>query len=248
MKSLAILGGMGPRATMMFYEQILNETKVNKDWEHIPCVINIATDIPSRTLVAQGKEDEKTLIDKSIIHIYEMLWTLGLTGGYIASPCNSFSFFRNKIIKELEKYEEYDGLDINKIWIDIIEITSKEVLSKGYTKPLILGGWIVNNKREDMYEKYFPDAVYLDDNKQTNQFIEDIKTNSANIDNKKSYDNFIDLLNSIEEKELNFDCIILACTELIILKDDMFFNERNYKIFDSSSIYAREIVRICKSE
>jgi aspartate racemase len=231
MKTLGILGGMGPYATMMFYEQILKETKANKDWEYIPCIIDIATDIPSRTLVAQGKESETELIVRSSEHIRRIVGSSDI----ICAPCNSFHYFKNKICNYL--MNQYWSID----WPDIIEITSKEVLSKGYTHPLILGGWIVNNKREDMYGKYFPDAVYLNQVWQNHiiKIIELIKTN-------KDYSIELNQLLTYLYYSNTFDSVILGCTELIQIQEPLYIIRPYISVFDSSSIYAREIVKLCK--
>ena len=48
-KVVGVLGGMGPYATLLFYENILNLTDADKDWDHVHLVIDNNTKIPSRT-------------------------------------------------------------------------------------------------------------------------------------------------------------------------------------------------------
>ena len=37
-KVVGVLGGMGPYATLLFYENILNLTDADKDWDHVHLV------------------------------------------------------------------------------------------------------------------------------------------------------------------------------------------------------------------
>jgi aspartate racemase len=224
MKTLGILGGMGHYATLQFYNKILEYDKVNNDFQRIPCIIDIQTDIPSRTLVAMGKENENILIANSIFHINYLCAKADI----ICTPCNSFHYFRNKIIEQTF---------FNVIWPDMVEIVSKELLSKEYNKPLILGGWIVNNKQNEMYGKYFPEAVYLNEKEQDhiNRCIEYIKQNK-----QVDFDNF--LSHYYWANKDKYDCILLACTELT----SNLFQYKQVEYFDSSFIYAKEIVKLCK--
>ena len=48
-KTIGILGGMGPYATVYFYKQILDSTPVKKDWDHFRILIDSNVKIPSRT-------------------------------------------------------------------------------------------------------------------------------------------------------------------------------------------------------
>ena len=46
---LGILGGMGPQATQVFYQRILDKTDARRDQEHLPTLIWSDTGMPDRT-------------------------------------------------------------------------------------------------------------------------------------------------------------------------------------------------------
>jgi len=49
MKTVGILGGMGPYATLFFYKMLLDLTPAKKDWDHLHVVIDSNPHIPSRS-------------------------------------------------------------------------------------------------------------------------------------------------------------------------------------------------------
>ena len=48
-KTLGIIGGVGPLATMLIGEMIVRRTKAQKDQEHVHTIIDNDTSIPDRT-------------------------------------------------------------------------------------------------------------------------------------------------------------------------------------------------------
>jgi aspartate racemase len=70
-KKLGIIGGMGPAASLLFYEMVIKNTAASRDQEHIDMVILNHATIPDRTealagggrgeLLAKLTEDAKTL-------------------------------------------------------------------------------------------------------------------------------------------------------------------------------------------
>ena len=55
-KVIGILGGMGPYATLYFFQNILQLTNAEKDWDHVHVVIDNNITIPSRTRAIVFKE------------------------------------------------------------------------------------------------------------------------------------------------------------------------------------------------
>ena len=54
MKTIGIIGGMGPLATVDLYSRIVMRTKAQKDQDHIHVIIDSNTDIPDRTKAILG--------------------------------------------------------------------------------------------------------------------------------------------------------------------------------------------------
>ena len=195
-KILGILGGMGPFATLHFFQEILKSTDAKKDWEHLRIIIDNNVDIPSRTRALLYKEESP------VEAIREACFNLvGMGCDYIAVPCNSAHYFFDDVIKN------------NKIpWVNMIEIISDKL--KNYESVLILGGYTVITKK--IYNKYLNNIIYLSDNNIVYEIIEDIKINKVN------FNRVFNLYDEINK--LNAGCVLLGCTELPITLDAKHIN------------------------
>ena len=96
-KRLGILGGMGPQATQIFYQWILDRTDADRDQEHIPALILSDTAMPDRTraiLDGQGEPVFRRLLEDALL-----LERSGCTA--IAIPCNTSHYFVPRVQAEL---------------------------------------------------------------------------------------------------------------------------------------------------
>ncbi len=122
MKTIGIIGGMGPLATVDLYRRIVCRTKALKDKEHIRVLIDSNTNIPDRTeaIIANGEDPTAELIKSA--KILEQ-------GGadFLIMPCNTAHYFIDKI-KE----------NVHIPFIDMIEETVKYTLNK-YGKDTVVG-------------------------------------------------------------------------------------------------------------
>ncbi len=157
MKTLGILGGMGPWATLNFFKEILNNTEAEKDWDHLHIIIDNNVDIPSRTraLVYNEKSPETDMK----IACYNLM-NSGCE--YIAVPCNSAHYFYDDVVK---------GTDIP--WVNMLEVVARQVAH--YKKVLVLGGYATVVKKS--YDRYLDNTIYLDDYAEIYELIESIKVN-----------------------------------------------------------------------
>lgn len=94
---LGILGGMGPQATQIFYQRILDRTDAECDQEHLPTLILSDTEMPDRTTAILSGEGEK--VYQRLLADARLLERNGCTA--IAIPCNTSHYFVDKLQKEL---------------------------------------------------------------------------------------------------------------------------------------------------
>lgn len=95
---LGILGGMGPQATQIFYQRILDRTDAECDQEHLPTLILSDTEMPDRTeAILGGREDR--VFDR-LLEDARLLEREGCTA--IAIPCNTSHYFVDRLQGELE--------------------------------------------------------------------------------------------------------------------------------------------------
>lgn len=94
---LGILGGMGPQATQIFYQRILDRTDASCDQEHLPALILSDTEMPDRTVAILSGEGEK--VYRRLLADAQLLEQSGCTA--VAIPCNTSHYFADELQKEL---------------------------------------------------------------------------------------------------------------------------------------------------
>jgi aspartate racemase len=95
-KTIGILGGMGPEATIYMFRLIVKLTKVEKDQDHIPLIVFNNPKIPDRTtaIVSSGPSPLPFLIDSAIF--------LEKAGAdFILMPCVTAHYFYKEIVKHI---------------------------------------------------------------------------------------------------------------------------------------------------
>ncbi len=92
-KKLGVLGGLGPMATVYFYELITLHTKASKDQDHIDMVISSCPSTPDRTafILGQSEEDPFASMEQEAKHL------VAYGADVLAIPCNTAHFFYEKL-------------------------------------------------------------------------------------------------------------------------------------------------------
>lgn len=94
---LGILGGMGPQATQVFYQRILNRTDASCDQEHLPTLILSDTEVPDRTAAILSGREEPVFC--RLLEGAKLLEREHCTA--IAIPCNTSHHFVDRMQAEL---------------------------------------------------------------------------------------------------------------------------------------------------
>jgi aspartate racemase len=96
-KTIGVIGGMGPQATVDFFQKILDNTRVERDQDHIHVIIDNNPQIPDRTafLLGKGESPLKSLVNSAV--------KLQLMGAdLLAMPCNTAHYFYDEIVKYID--------------------------------------------------------------------------------------------------------------------------------------------------
>ena len=198
MYKLGVIGGMGPLATVNFYERVVLNTEAKCDNEHIDMIVLNHSTMPDRTKCII--ENRKTEFLESIKKDFVILENIGVEA--VAIPCNTSHYF----------YDEFKKLTDLKI-INMIEETILEVKKSGVKKISVFGTLGTLNSK--VYEKYAKEYelevkdVSEADKQAVMYIIYNIKETN-NLDNKQ----FTDILNRYCDDET---VGIIACTELSLL-------------------------------
>ena len=198
MYKLGVIGGMGPLATVKFYDKVVLNTDAHNDNEHIDLVVLNHSTMPDRTRCIIEKKDLEFLnvIKKDL----EILDNIGVD--VVAIPCNTSHYF-------YDEFSKYTNLKI----INMIEETILEIKRIGVKQVAVFGTiGTLNSKVYDKYaQKYGIEVKELsaEDKNSVMDIIYKIKETN-NLENKE----FIEILNKYCDK----DTIgIIACTELSLL-------------------------------
>lgn len=225
MKTVGVIGGLGPETTAEFYLDIIFSTyKVSK--EQRPGVIISSVPLPYQIeadLIEKNKGGERYIpyLTKEAQRLEKA------DADLLVMPCNSLHVF----IKEIRESVSIPVLSI-------IEETVNFLKSKDYKKVGIIStSATVENK---LYENAFKDAdidyVSPDDFQQAKmgKIIINLVTGQQRNEDREE---IIRIIDSFDTK--NVDCVALACTDLQLLIP----KHESVPVFDTMKILADATVR-----
>lgn len=198
MYKLGVIGGMGPLATVKFYDKVVLNTEAHNDNEHIDLIVLNHSTMPDRTRCIIENKDTEFL--NEIKKDLEILDKIGVD--VIAIPCNTSHYF----------YDEFKNF-VNLRIINMIEETILEIKRRGIKKVSVFGTLGTLNSK--VYNKYAEKngievkELSVEDKKSVMDIIYKIKETN-NLENKE----FIEILNKYCDDET---VGIIACTELSLL-------------------------------
>ncbi|HYF82054.1 MAG TPA: amino acid racemase [Clostridia bacterium] len=198
MRTIGIVGGMGPLAAARLFERIVVLTKANSDNEHIPMIIDNNTNIPDRT---------ESILNNGANPIFELVRSalkLEMMGAdVLIMACNTAHYYYDEIIKfvripminmveETAKYIKSSCPSARRIGLLATEGTCKSGI---YTKVFEKSGMeIVIPERSE--QEHITALIY------------DIKKGRGDIDPA----NVIDVVSALKHR--GAEVIVLGCTEL----------------------------------
>lgn len=187
MKTIGILGGMGPQATVDFLGKLIRLAG-----DRCPRILmDLDSDIPSRTLAAMGKGPDPGPIIQGAIADLE-----AHGAQIVAVPCNS-------------AHAWHPGYGP---WLHMPSVVSRSLRARFIVSPLIVGGYATVARR--LYDPYIAGAQYLsdEDNEAIYALISEIKQAQTFGRDLSAQLAFI-----IGKYRDRCDAFLLACTELSIV-------------------------------
>ena len=222
-KTVGIIGGMGPAATALLFQKLIDYTDAKSDAEHMHILIDNNTEIPDRTTAILNGENTPALC---ICESGKKLEQCGAE--MLLIPCNTSHYFYDYI-------QEHLSVPV----VSMIAETAKVCLKNGYTKVGVLA--TTGTCKTDTYarelKKFGIETVYPDEEGQ-NKVMEIIydqvkagkKVNASIIDHT---------LKKMAAR--GAQAFILGCTELpFAIKNGDF----GYHFLDSLDILARRAIEM----
>lgn len=202
-KVLGILGGLGPMATVYFYELLTRHTQAARDQDHIDVIINSRATTPDRTAYILGESAENPF--DIMAADAARLVTFG--ADILAIPCNTAHYF-------------YDRLN-ETIAIPILNMVEETVLSakrSGCRKLGVLAttGTVQTGTYQRMCAAHglacaVPDAA-------AQQCVMDVIYGDVKQGKRVDLNAFLRAAGSLRAQ--GCDRVVLGCTELSLVKRD----------------------------
>lgn len=226
MKTIGIIGGMGPLATIDLYHRIVELTPARSDAEHVPTVIDSNTRIPDRTasILAGGESPVKELVRSA-----KRLEAAGADILLIA--CNTAHYY----------YDEVQAATKTKV-LNMPRITAKYVKDSGMKRVMLLS--TTGTVKAGVYGKAFelcaPGVQLLCPNEEGGAILMDviyrgIKAGNVDFDPER----FRWFLSKCREE--GAESFVLGCTEMPLAFERYGVKE---PCVDPTLLLAKEAVRL----
>ncbi len=224
-KTLGILGGLGPAASVYFYRIITEHTQAKCDQEHLDIVLVSSASIPDRTEFILGKSENSPL--PAMIDGVSRLTAAGAE--LIAIPCNTAHYFYDQI----EKYSPVPVLNIVRETVQLAKKAGVRKLGILATAGTVVTGAYQNACLENEISFVIP-------SERAQQTLMDIIY--GNIKTAKAPD-ISAFLSVCEELYANgADALVLGCTELSLIPTA---HLSQYRFIDSLLVLAARAIREC---
>ncbi len=220
MKTVGIIGGLGPETTSEIYLDLVFSCQ-KKDKIHRPSIIIASVPLPYA--IEEDAISKNIGIERCLPFIIAEAKRLEKSGAdFIIMPCNSLHIF----IKEIRS-------TVNIPVLSIVEETVKFLKKNNFKKVGIVStsATIKNKLYENAFEENGIGYATPDDFQQAKmgKFILNLVTG---MQNNKDREELIHIINDFETKDV--DCVVLACTDLQLLIP----KHPTLKIFDTMKIFA----------
>ena len=224
MKVFGILGGMGPKATMLLMNKVFELVQAEDDKDHIPLIVHQNTQVPSRIkAIIDGTGKSPLPVLKKMAHDLQIVGS-----DFLAMPCNTAHYYFDDI---------QSGVEIP--ILNMIEITIDTLKRRKFKKIGLLASPAV--ERMAVFEPHFENkqltAQYADEEIMLD-LIKQIKKDNFNIDLENTF--LSECQNLIDE---GCDGLLIACTELSLVSS-ILPAEMNW--VDSLDCLSRSIVSTAK--
>ena len=222
-KVVGIIGGMGPGATALLFQKIIDHTDARLDADHIHLLIDNRPSIPDRTAAILNGDDTPV---KKICESGKQLEKMGAE--LIAIPCNTSHYFYPHIQEKLEVPV-----------INMLEETAKECKNMGFTTVGVLA--TTGTKNTGIYEKALSlqgiQTIYPDEAEQ--KVLMSIIYDYVKAGKTANCEMFQVELENMKNK--GAQAFVLGCTELPMVFSD---GNMGMRFIDSLDILAKRTVEM----
>lgn len=225
MKTLGIIGGLGPMASAYLVQLIIEMTDAKTDQEHLDVILFDRPQVPDRTAHILDKTKPSPL--PSMQETARTLETLG--AGCICAPCVTSHYF----------YQELAGA-VSVPFLNMVEETAQELKSAGKKRPGILAttGTVSTGLFQTAFQNAGLEFAVPDEAGQ--QLVMSLIYDDIKAGKPADPEKFRQVSEMLHRS--GADCIVLGCTELSLIKKAAGLGT-NY--LDALEVLAKRCVESC---
>jgi len=220
MKTVGIIGGLGPETTSEFYLDVIFVFQKKNNINRAPVIIS---SVPLPYIIELESILKNKGVRRNLPYLVNEAKRLEKAGvDFIVMPCNSLHIFINEIRNS-----------VNIPVLSIIEETVKYIKKKKIKKAGIISTAITVKNKLYETELLKNDISFLGVSTKEQSKLNKIILNI--VKGKKNKADFVYLMKIIENLNTkSVDCVLLACTDLQLLEP----KHPSIKIFDTMQIFA----------
>ncbi|WP_116474369.1 cysteate racemase [Zobellella maritima] len=224
-KTVGVIGGMGPEATVDLMRRVIAATPAKDDADHIHMLVDNNPKVPSRIkalIEGTGESPGPFMADMA-----RGLERAGVD--FLVIPCNTAHMYYPDVVA---------AVDIPVV--NILDVTVQQVkrCQPGIRKVGMLASTAVENIRlyHDKFDDEGIETLFPSPDHQANvmSLIKRVKAKTHDAEILARYNEAAE-----DMKAMGAECIILACTELSVISDKLTID---LPIYDASQLLAEEIV------
>ncbi len=221
-KTIGVLGGMGPAATALFFQKLLELTPAKSDQDHIPIIIYNQPKIPDRTQAILGRGESPLPALKAGVAVLQ-----NAGADFICIPCNTAHYY-------FEELSRHAAVPI----INLIETVVEHSLTIPRLRRIGLlatRGTIQARVYHKAFSPHNIDVLTPEDWE-----LHDLQSIIGRL--KGGDKNFYAIQKMAEALAArNIQALVLGCTELSLIAAHLHLAVR---IIDSTEVFARRVVSI----
>ena len=225
MKTLGIIGGLGPMATAYLLQLIVEMTDAKTDQEHLDVIVFDRPNVPDRTahILDPGKPSPLP----SMTATAQTLERLG--AGCLCAPCVTSHYFYRELA---------DSVSIP--FLNMVEETAQELKNAGKKRPGILAttGTVSTGLFQTAFQNQGLTAVLPDEHGQ--QLVMSLIYDDIKAGKPADPEKFREVSKMLHRD--GCDCIVLGCTELSLIKKSAGLG-KDY--LDALEVLSKRAVEVC---
>jgi aspartate racemase len=228
MKTIGIMGGMGPMATVDLMKKIILATPASKDQEHIPMLVDNNSQIPDRTkaIMGQGASPAPEMVKTA-----KRLMMAG--ADFIIIACNTAHYFLPEILPQI-------SIPV----LSIIDVTTNSALEKGFKSVGLLAttGTVSTGLYQKKLEARGIQCITPPTDKQhliDDMIYQGVKANNENYDTRAVKELLAEMQNAGAE------AFILGCTEVPVAVS---MYKLQGEFIDATDELAKAAIKFAKEE